>query len=336
MLSMATATHERDTNALRTTAAAIGPNFIIASLFIVALFVVVLTYGGTIRWKEGPILISGGITLGLLVIRTVWWLPRLGKPNAGDELRRALQRVLYDWGPLVIVMWMFESLEPYTGVIRKTVVDQQLYDLDVRIFGIEPSVWIGRFHHPLLTDWMSITYGLYFIAPIVMATMLSLRGHRAHFTEMVTGTIIQMGLGFIIHLFIPAGPPRHFAFLNNGIFQPPKLHSWTGLMELQQGAFDTHDPMRTHSSFPSLHCSFGMLTLLYAYRFGAEVVPRYPRLVFRIALVLVVSLWISTVYLRHHWVPDCIAGMVLGAGSVWLAYVIRRGWPSNAVATDVV
>jgi membrane-associated phospholipid phosphatase len=320
----------------RALAAALGPNFAVAILFVLTLFTVVLTYGGSIRWKEGPILISGGIVIGLLTIRTVWWLPSVlrGEPHATERLRVALQRVLYDWGPLVIVMWMFESLEPYTGVIRKTVVDQQLYELDVRIFGIEPSVWMGRFHHPLLTDWMSVTYGLYFITPIVMATTLSLRGRRSDFNEMVTGCVIQMGLGFIIHLFIPAGPPRHFAPLVNGIFNPPHLHSWTGLMELQQGAFDTHDPMRTHSSFPSLHCSFGMLTLLYAYRFGAQVTPKHPKLVRRIVAVLVVSLWISTVYLRHHWVPDCIAGMILGAFSVWAARRLRSAWPSSIAPAE--
>ena len=55
-----------------------------------------------------------------------------------------------------------KTLDNFLTKDRKTVVDQQLYDLDVRVFGIEPSVWMGRFHHPLLTDWMSITYGLYF------------------------------------------------------------------------------------------------------------------------------------------------------------------------------
>jgi hypothetical protein len=315
--------------ALYTFAAAIGPNFVIAILFVLTLFAVVLTYGGTIKWKEGPILISGGITLGLLILRTIWAAPSLirGEPGAHGAYRQALLRTLYDWGPLIIVMWMFESLEPYTGIIRKDVFDQQLYELDLRLFGIEPTVWIGRFHHPLITDWMSITYGLYFITPMVLATMLSIRGRRGDFTEMVGATVLQMGMGFITHLFVPAGPPRHFEPLLHGIFQPPHLSSMTGLMELQQGAFDTADPLRTHSAFPSLHCSLGMLTLLFSRRFGDAVFPRHPRLFFRIVLVLVVSLWISTVYLRHHWVLDCVAGWTLGSVSFVLAGLFRRYWP---------
>jgi membrane-associated phospholipid phosphatase len=315
--------------ALYTLAAAIGSNFVIAIVFVLALFAVILTYGGTIKWKEGPILISGGITLGLLALRTAWALPSvLGRaPGAWLALRGALLRTLYDWGPLIIVMWMFESLEPYTGVIRKTVFDRQLYELDLRLFGVEPTVWMGRFHHPLLTDWMSITYGLYFITPMVLATMLSIRGRRADFTEMVTACVIQMGIGFITHLFVPAGPPRHYAELVNGGFDPPHLSSMTGLMELQQGAFDTADPLRTHSAFPSLHCSLGLLTLLFARRFGDAVFASRPRLFYRVVVVLVVSLWVSTVYLRHHWIADCAAGWILGLTAVTLAGVVRRHWP---------
>jgi membrane-associated phospholipid phosphatase len=315
--------------ALYTVASAIGPNFVIAILFVLTLFAVVVTYGGSIKWKEGPILISGGITIALLLLRTIWALPSLLRREAGalPAWRRALLRTLYDWGPLIIVMWMFESLEPYTGIIRKDVFDRQLYELDLAVFGVEPTVWAGKLHHPLLTDWMSITYGLYFITPMVLATMLSVRGRRADFTEMVTATVIQMGIGFITCLFVPAGPPRHYPPLLAGVFQPAHLHSLTGLMELQQGAFDTADPMLTHSAFPSLHCSMGMLALLFAFRFSDAVFRTRPRLFYYIVIVLVVSLWASTIYLRHHWFFDCVAGWTLGMASTLLAGMVRRYWP---------
>ncbi len=32
---------------------------------------------------------------------------------------------------------------------------------------------------------------------------------------------------------------------------------------------------------------------------------------FWVFVPLVVSLWISTIYLRHHWVADCLAGFIL-------------------------
>ena len=50
---------------------AIGPNFTLATFFVLGLFVVVLTYGGSIRYKEGPILISLGIMTGILMLRAI-------------------------------------------------------------------------------------------------------------------------------------------------------------------------------------------------------------------------------------------------------------------------
>lgn len=311
--------------------ATIGPNFALSVLFVLGLFVVVLTYGGSIRWKEGPIILSSAIMLGLLVLRAIWGVPAILRnvPGAREDLRAAMLRTIYDWGPLIIVVWMFESLGAYTGVIRAdTVYDQWMYDMDVRICGVEPSLWMGQhLFHPLLVDWFSITYGLYFISPMILATILSLRGRRADFTEMVTAVVIQMGFGFILHLFVPVGPPRFFAPLMDK-FEPARLHSYTGLMEVQQGVFDTAHQMRTRASFPSLHCSLGLMTLLYAHRYSSAIFPKRPRLAFHISCVLVPSLWISTIYLRHHWLPDIAAGLVLGALSVLGATKLRKVWPA--------
>ena len=44
-------------------------------------------------------------------------------------------------------------------------------------------------------------------------------------------------------------------------------------------------------------------------------------------LVLVVSLWVSVVYLRHHWFVDIFAGLAVGALANWLAPILRQRWP---------
>jgi membrane-associated phospholipid phosphatase len=136
-----------------------------------------------------------------------------------------------------------------------------------------------------------------------------------------------MGIGFFLFLLFPAGPPRYYDSLVHGGFDPAVLHSHFGLFELQQGAFDSADPARTRSAFPSLHCSLALLTLIYSYRFSDAVWPRRPRLWFRIVVVEVVSLWISVVYLRHHWVVDIFAGLLVGALANWLAPKLRSRWP---------
>jgi membrane-associated phospholipid phosphatase len=312
--------------------AAVGPDFGLVIAFLAVLAGLVVAYGASFVWSEGPIVVAGGIGLGLITCSFVYRLPRIlnGSASAGQEFLTAVKRIGRDWGPLTVIMWAFESMETYTGVIRKNAIDDVLYRLDVRLFGEEPSVWAGRFHHPLLTDWMAFTYALYFILPMFLATCLALRGRRADFREMSTAVVVQMGLGFILFLFFPAGPPRYYEPLLHGGFggfQPAHIHSFFGLYELQQGAFDTADPLRVRSAFPSLHCSIALLTLFYAWRFGDGIFPRRPRLYFWICLPLVVSLWISTIYLRHHWIPDIVAGLLLGYTSSVVSPWIRLRWP---------
>jgi membrane-associated phospholipid phosphatase len=158
---------------------------------------------------------------------------------------------------------------------------------------------------------MSIAYGSYFLMPLVLAVAVHLRGRRDDFVQMSSGIVLQMGLAFLLFLVFPAGPPRYYGPLVHGGFEPAQLHSWLGTYELQQRAFDAADPVRTRSAFPSLHCSLALFTLFAAFRHGDAVFPRWPRLYFWACAPVVVMLWLSTIYLRHHWIPDCAAGILL-------------------------
>jgi membrane-associated phospholipid phosphatase len=256
--------------------------------------------------------------------------------NTGDERAKfyaAAKRILRDWGPMILLVVVFENLHAYTGLIRKIPIDEKLYNLDVAVFGVEPSAWVGKhIATPLLTDWFAMAYGMYFILPMILATALSVRGRRADFRELATSVVLHMCIGFTFFIIFPAGPPRFYAPLVHGGFDPPHLTSFFGLWEWSQGQWDAANPVRTNSSFPSMHCAIAMMTLLYGWRFGSAVFPRRPRLFFWLCLPIVVSLWCSTIYLRHHWVPDCLAGMVLGVVCYRITPVVRRIWPGAEAA----
>jgi membrane-associated phospholipid phosphatase len=132
----------------------------------------------------------------------------------------------------------------------------------------------------------------------------------------------------ILCLTFPAGPPRFYRPLLDGPFQPGTLYSHFGLFELQQGAFDAADPARTRSAFPSLHCALALVALVYSWRFGSALFPSRPRLFFWVCLPVVISLWISTIYLRHHWTVDCAAGLLVGGVALLAAKWLRAVWPA--------
>ncbi|TMQ17642.1 MAG: hypothetical protein E6J91_09710 [Deltaproteobacteria bacterium] len=129
---------------LRRAMAWIGPDFGMVAGFTAALAVLVTAYGGSYKWKEGPIVISAGIATVLVVVRTAWSAPAIvrNQPGARYELRRAVVSILRDWGPVILIMWLFQSLETYTGVVRKTSIDEHLFHADQWLFGVEPTVWL--------------------------------------------------------------------------------------------------------------------------------------------------------------------------------------------------
>jgi membrane-associated phospholipid phosphatase len=307
----------------------LGPDFTLLFLFAAVLLGLIFAYGASLVWNDGSIFISVSIGASLLGTRFLyrWRSIVSGVPGARADYLRAARVILRDWGPLILILFAFESLRSYTGMIRTTSIDDQLYQLDLRLFGVEPSVWMGKFAHPALTDWMTIAYGSYFILPMILATSLALRGRREDFRELSTAMLMQLAIGFLLFLIFPAGPPRYYAPLLDGGFHPAQLSSYSGLYELSTGALDAANPLTTRSSFPSLHCALGLCTLVYVHRFGDAVIPGKRRPFFWITLPIIVSLWVSTVYLRHHWIPDIAAGLLLGSIVVTITPHIRRRWP---------
>ncbi len=307
----------------------LGPDYTFLIFFMGIFITLGFIYGASFKIWEGSILIGIGAAVFVILTRLTydWRGIWSGEPGARTRFWTATREILRDWGALILVTVVFENLHNFTGRIRSIPIDDQLFALDVRIFGIEPTVWAGRFANPILTDYFSFTYGLYFILPMILCVALGARRRRDDFRELATCVVLHMCIGYLGFICFPAGPPRFYGPLVHGVFQPPVLHSYLGLFEWSQDVWDTANSLKDHSSFPSMHCCIATITLAYAWKFGDAVFPKFGKLYFWICLPLVISLWCSTVYLRHHCVPDCVAGIFLGIVCVAVTNPIRRHWP---------
>ena len=81
-------------------------------------------------------------------------------------------------------------------------------------------------------------------------------------------------------------------------------------------------PLTTQGAFPSLHCAIALLALLLAWK--------HLRWCFWVQLPFGVGLIVGTVYLRHHWVVDILAGFVLAIIALWAGPRVENAW--NRVA----
>jgi len=74
----------------------------------------------------------------------------------------------------------------------------------------------------------------------------------------------------------------------------------------------------SRGAFPSLHCAVSFVSLFFAWR--------YVKWLFWLMLPAVILLIVSTVYLRHHYVIDLIAGLFLGIFAFWIGPKMEDWW----------
>jgi membrane-associated phospholipid phosphatase len=196
-------------------------------------------------------------------------------------------------------------------------VTQALYRWDVALFGVEPTVWSQRFAHPLLTDVLTVCYWLFYVTPPLLGLLLYRKGMRTQFRETLLSIVLCLYMGYIGYVLWPASAPR---LVIGDQFGAPLQGLWPVLDQTR--AATKAIPLTAQGAFPSLHCAVALLATVLAWR--------HLRWFFPIQLVLGTGLILGTVYLRHHWVVDILAGFVLTFAALWIGPRLERWWEKAA------
>jgi membrane-associated phospholipid phosphatase len=240
-----------------------------------------------------------------------------GKPGppAGNEgpwdFVRPFWEIIRDWFPFLIILLMYYSLwGDATLLMVTTDRDQALMGLDQRLFGFQASLLLQRIISPGLTAWMAFSYFFHIINIPLVACFLYVRRDRARFRQMMSGLMVVSFLGLLGYLLVPDIGPMYT--LRTQYTVP--LHQSLGVFNRE---LDFMDFARIHRDvFPSLHVAISFVVWLYAYRNSKKL--------FWILSPLILSLWMSTLYLRYHYLIDVVAGLVLAPLSYLLANALFR------------
>src|SRR5262249_36117397 len=134
--------------------ARLGPDFTLFFFFLGIYAALGIMYGAPFPdLAESSTALTSGIAAVLVAIRFTWRARSIvsNAPGARSQFMTGSREILRDWAPMILLTVVYENLHGYTGLIRKVPIDAQLYTLDVRIFGVEPSVWAGKIASPILT-----------------------------------------------------------------------------------------------------------------------------------------------------------------------------------------
>jgi len=228
----------------------------------------------------------------------------------GSTVVRAVRETV----PLLACFLIYTNLHDTIGFVNPHDVHHYLVALDRMIFGVQPCVWAERLITPGRTELMQFLYlNFFWIAPSTSLVLL-LKRRWTDFRAATLGVVTCFFMGYALYVVFPAAPPRLvlvYEFTRNLRGYP------VGFSSLSAGAFALL-PVDSRAAFPSLHAATSLVALVFAWR--------HLRFWFWVLLPFVLGLWASTIYLRHHYFVDLVAGWLLAPLAVWAAPRIDAWW----------
>jgi membrane-associated phospholipid phosphatase len=211
---------------------------------------------------------------------------------------RAL-RALRDVLPFLACILIYTNLHDTIGFVNTHDVHHMLDALDRVLFGTQPCVWAERFITPARTEVMQFFYlSFAWIAPSPALLLLAQRRWR-EFRLVTLGTVVCFYLGYVLYVAFPAAPPRLVLVYDF----TRSLEGYTRLFSNLSASAFALLPVDSRAAFPSLHAAVSLAALVFPWR--------YLRAWFFVLLPFVIGLWVSTIYLRHHYTVDLLAGWAL-------------------------
>jgi membrane-associated phospholipid phosphatase len=263
--------------------------------------------GGLVRLAAVP-LIAAALPL----------LQRAVQRQQGSRVLRETAEFLRVMLPFLLCVAIYANLHDTVRYVNSHDIHPYLAAAEQWLFGGQPVLWAERYVTPARTEFFNFFYvNFHLVAPSVILA-LWLTGKRAEARQVLLGVILCFYSGYVLYVIFPAAPPRLY-YESLGAFHV----SLTGgpITRLQSALIDMMPNHAARAAYPSLHSAVGVLSVYYAWN--------YCRWLFPPLLVFVILMLTSTVYLRHHWVVDLLAGLVLVPWSVWLAPRVEEFWDTR-------
>ena len=288
--------------------------------------------GGVLR--IGVAFLSGGILL----------VAARRRPAPGTPLF-----MLREMLPFLLCILIYTNLHDTIGFVNSNDIHNTLLALDVWLFGVEPTLWAEQFYSRGRTEAFQLFYMSFtLIAPAVPMALL-LQKRPADFRRASLSITLCFYVGYALYLIFPSAPPRvalaqEFKKTLGGDPVPaePRALAWPweareapraarGAAASPAGSPDFASkaaentlallPTDSRAAFPSLHAAVSLLSLGLAWRFI--------RPLFFLLTPAVLGLWASTIYLRHHFVVDLVAGFALAPAAYLLSPRLESWWAAR-------
>lgn len=228
----------------------------------------------------------------------------------------AVRWVLYRAALVGVLLQNYLMLRDLLPLVRPDSLDDALYQLDLRLFGVEPALWLERLNQRPIVEYFAFFYFSYFFICLsyFVGVVLLIRGGEQT-SEFTIGTLFVYGVGQIGYMAVPAfGPIRHLVPMFHGDIQGGLFWGWvSATVEAGSAMKDV---------FPSLHTAAPTWFTLFAlHRASFDRRWRWPAL---ITGFFAANIVFSTMFLRWHYAIDIVAGLALATTARLLTPRVQR------------
>ncbi len=215
------------------------------------------------------------------------------------------------WYPVIMGVSFF-TLNRAVALLGVPDADPMLAQVDIRILGAPATHYFAPIESAWLTESMMAAY-LFFFYYLVFGPFHYWLHDLINFRKCFVGMFTLYALGFTGYSLFPAGGPRvdsTLAALHGG----PLTQLMLPVINAGSNQIDV---------FPSIHAAASLYLLVFDFW--------HYRKRFWFLLVPTVALWVSTAYLRYHYVADLLAGFAITV----VALIVTRAYERSALAATL-
>lgn len=290
-----------------------GTDLVVVSFFIYLTILNIIFHNRIPEW-------SNLIFINFLVIGFVFTIAWLDK-----KYNKKIIRIIHYWYLAPIILLTFKELYFMVKPIRGKDYDFLFIEIDRWMFGVDPTVWLYQFSHPILTEFLQIVYATFYFLPIILAIALWIQKRMNAAEYVLYSVVFGFYLSYIGYFLLPAIGPRftlHHFELNNielpGLWLTDFLRESVNTGEsIPSGTPNPADVVQ-RDVFPSGHTMMTLIVMYLSVKLKSNtkyfLLPTGTLLIF------------STVYLRYHYVIDLIGGAVFMVFSLWSGFHIYNWW----------
>lgn len=235
-----------------------------------------------------------------------------------SKIYEFISNIQYLLGILIVYslyQFLIKSLHPID-------YDNLLISWDVTLLGCHPSDLLAPIVNPYLTEYLQVSYTLFYFLPIFTAVDLYYNNSK-EFDTFLRNILFAYFFSYFLYFILPAIGPRFtiytFQQINlelPGLFLTDILR-W--FINFGGGVTNTAvNPTNivNRDCMPSGHTMITLVAIFYSFRFQSKM--RW------LVFIIGISIIFATIYLRYHYFVDIIAGIIFGITSYKIEPYINK------------